>query len=99
MPEPIRIVIADDHAVVRTALSLLLSAEPNVDVVGQAGNGVEAVEQAERLRPDVILMDVKMSVMDGVDATRGIAGAFPTVKVVWLSFHEGEYMARTMCEA
>ncbi|MGH3682917.1 MAG: response regulator [Natronosporangium sp.] len=68
----IRVLIADDQGMVRTGFSVFLSAQPDIEVVGEAGDGAEAVRQAEQLRPDVILMDVRMPVLDGLGATRQI---------------------------
>ena len=69
----IRILLADDHAMLRAGLRALLSAEPDLEVVGEAGNGEEAVALAEQLRPDVVVMDISMPVLDGLEATRRIA--------------------------
>src|SRR5271166_5769816 len=74
---PIRIVIAEDQAVVRRGAALLLSLEPDMEVVGQARNGVEAVELAQLLHPDVVLMDLHMPIKGGVAATREITQALP----------------------
>jgi DNA-binding NarL/FixJ family response regulator len=69
----LRVIVADDHPVVREGLRAILDAEPDLDVVGEAGSGAEAVELAARLRPDVVLMDLRMPGMDGVEATGRIA--------------------------
>jgi DNA-binding NarL/FixJ family response regulator len=69
----IRMVIADDQTLVRTGFQLLLDSEEDIEVIGQAQNGAEAVELTKRLRPDVVLMDVRMPVLDGIEATRRIA--------------------------
>jgi DNA-binding NarL/FixJ family response regulator len=69
----IRVVVADDQVLVRSGFTMLLSGEPDIDVVGEAGNGAEAVALAAREHPDVILMDIRMPVMDGLDATRRIS--------------------------
>jgi DNA-binding NarL/FixJ family response regulator len=69
------VIVVDDHPVVREGLRAILDAEPDLDVVGEAGSGAEAVELAARLRPDVVLMDLRMPGMDGVEATGRIAAA------------------------
>ena len=71
-PNPIRVLIADDHRLFADALEAILAAEPEMEVVGRARNGEEAVEQALALDPDVILMDISMPVVDGVEATKRI---------------------------
>ena len=71
---PIRVLVADDQEIVRTGLSVMLNAQPDIEVVGVAADGDEAVTQARALKPDVCLMDVRMPKLDGVEATRRIAG-------------------------
>jgi DNA-binding NarL/FixJ family response regulator len=82
---PIRIVIAEDQAVVRRGVALLLSLEPDMEVVGQACNGAEAVELARLLRPDVVLMDLHMPIKGGVAATREITRALPATQILVLT--------------
>ena len=82
---PIRIIIADDQALVRRGAALLLSMEPDMEVVGQACNGVEAVELTESLHPDIVLMDLHMPVKSGVVATREITRAHPNTQVLVLT--------------
>jgi DNA-binding NarL/FixJ family response regulator len=82
---PIRIVIAEDQAVVRRGAALLFSMEPDMEVVGQARNGAEAVELAQILQPDVILMDLHMPVKGGVAATREITRALPRTQILVLT--------------
>jgi RNA polymerase sigma factor (sigma-70 family) len=83
-PMPVRVLLADDQQLVRTGLRMILSAEPGIEVVGEAANGAEAVERCQELAPDVVLMDVRMPVMDGVEATRRLQdmGEPPRVIVV-----------------
>ena len=96
---PIRVVIADDHAIVRMTLALLLAEEDDVEVVGQAADGAEAVERARELSPDVLIMDVNMPRMNGIEATRKIASGCPSVKVIGLSMHTTDTLAKEMLQA
>jgi two-component system, NarL family, response regulator LiaR len=81
----IRILIVDDHAVVRQGLRMFLALDPDLEVIGEAGDGAEALEQARRLHPDVVLMDLLMPRMDGVAATAAIRGELPDVEVIALT--------------
>ena len=85
---PVRVLLADDHAVVREGLRELLSEQPQLEVVGEAADGVEAVAQAHALLPDVVVMDVSMPRMDGIEATRRIRAELPDVRVFGLSTQE-----------
>ncbi len=84
---PITTLIADDHALVREGLRSLLAAHANIDVVGFAANGREAVREALRLRPEVVLMDISMPELNGIDATRQLLDRHPAAKVIILSMH------------
>jgi len=89
--KPIRVIIADDHAVVREGLEAILSAQPDLDLVGVATNGAEAVSLAKSLRPDVILMDLVMPQMDGLAAIQAIKTAYPDARILVLtSFADDE---------
>src|SRR5215475_13161163 len=97
--EPVRILIAYDHPVVRTGLRELLSERPGLQVVGEAANGVEAISQAVALQPDVIVMDVSMPQMNGIDATREIHRTLRHIRIVGLSTHDDESTERVMRKA
>ena len=83
-----RILIADDHAVVRTGVRALLSMNSQWQVCGEAVNGKEAVEKVQKLRPDLIVLDIAMPVMDGIEAAREIRRIAPAIKILILSLHE-----------
>ena len=75
----IRVLIVDDHSVVREGLRMFLVRDPDLEVVGEAADGAEALEQARQMRPDVVVMDLLMPVMDGIAATRAIRGELPDI--------------------
>src|ERR1700761_5057214 len=93
----IRILLADDHEVVRDGVRALLEKQPDMAVVAEAGDGREAAELAEELLPDVIVMDVGMPNLNGIDATRRILTAHPQIAIVILSMHQDEsYVLRSL---
>jgi DNA-binding NarL/FixJ family response regulator len=94
-PAPIRVLVADDQTVVRVGYMAILAAQADMTVVGEAGNGLVAVQEAARLRPDVVVMDVQMPVLDGIEATRRLAGpaaAAPVKVLVVTTFNLDEYV-------
>jgi DNA-binding NarL/FixJ family response regulator len=92
-----RILLADDHRMVRQGFRLILQAQEDMEVIGEAGNGREAVELAKSLKPDVVVMDVTMPELNGIEATRRIREAEPFVRVLALSVHrDGIYVRETV---
>ncbi|HEX5810257.1 MAG TPA: response regulator transcription factor [Anaerolineales bacterium] len=93
----IRVIVADDHTVLRDGLRYLLEAQGDIQIIGMAANGQEAVDQAAQSCPDVILMDISMPVMNGIEATRHICRICSNTKVAILSMHHtAEYMQRAL---
>lgn len=86
----ITVLLADDHAVMREGVLALLKAEDDISVIGEAENGLQAVEAASRLRPDVVVMDISMPELNGMEAARQILEAAPDTKVIMLSAHHEE---------
>ena len=95
----IRILIADDHAVVREGTRRILEQEPDMEVVGEAGDGEEAVNLATSLKPDVVIMDISMPKMDGIEATRLIKAACPSITVLALSAYDDDQFVFSLLEA
>ena len=95
----VRILLADDHSVVREGMAQVLKEEADFEVVGQAANGQEALEEARRLLPDLVVMDVSMPVMNGIEATRRILAELPRIKILGLSMFDDESHAQVMREA
>ncbi len=91
---PVRVLVVDDHAVLRQSLRYMLESQPGIEVVGEASNGREAVDLAEKLRPDVVLMDTIMPGLNGIEATRQIRHRLPKTKVMMLTgYAEDEHIA------
>lgn len=94
-----RIIVADDHPVIRRGLMELIGNEPGVSIIGEACDGIEAVELARLLHPDLILMDINMPEMNGVKATQIIKSELPEIQVVAISMYEDQHIIHKMMEA
>jgi DNA-binding NarL/FixJ family response regulator len=97
--DKITVVLADDHTVVRQGLRILLSAEPDMLIVGEAENGRQAVDMTKKLLPDVVVMDIAMPVLNGLEATRQITRSVPATKVLVLSSYSEEAYVQQLTEA
>lgn len=97
MNRPIRILLADDHAILRDGIRALLNDETDLQVVGEADNGRQALEKARALRPDIVIMDIGMPLLSGLEATRQIRRDVPEARVLILTMHQNdEYLAQVM---
>jgi len=99
VPKPFRIMIADDHTIVRQGLARLLKDRPELEVVGQAVNGRNAVDRALELKPDVIIMDIAMPQLNGIEAAKRIRKKLPKTKIVILSMYSHEHYIHELFEA
>ncbi len=97
--KPIRILIADDHALIRNGLRMLLGTHADLEVVGEAADGIEALERTRQLRPDVLVIDVAMPRMNGLEAAQLVRDVVPETRVVMLSMFEKESFARQALQA
>lgn len=88
--QKIRILLADDHTILRAGLRMMLNAQPDMEIVGEAQDGRQAIAETQRLQPDIILMDITMPDMNGIEATRQIKRLHPETKVLMLTMHENE---------
>jgi len=86
----VRVLLADDHAIVRAGVRMLLETEPDLEIVGEAENGREAVEMANELQPDIVVMDISMPEMDGFEATKHVKASLPECEVLVLTMHDNE---------
>ena len=99
MTRKTRILLADDHAVVRQGFGRILAAQSDMEIVGEAGNGREAVEMAGKLKPEVVVMDVSMPELNGIEATRRLVKSLPYTKVLALSMHKDSVYVREILRA
>jgi DNA-binding NarL/FixJ family response regulator len=95
----IRILLADDHSLVRRGFAMILAAQPDMQIAGEAGNGREAVELAQKIKPDVVIMDVTMPELNGVEATRRLIELSPRSRVLALSMHKDAVYVREILRA
>jgi DNA-binding NarL/FixJ family response regulator len=95
----IRILLADDHAVVRQGFKMILAEQPDMEIIGEAGNGREALALAESLKPDIVVMDVAMPELNGIEATRRMRESVPQARVVALSMHKDSVYVREILRA
>jgi DNA-binding NarL/FixJ family response regulator len=98
MPKPVRILLADDHTIVRQGLARLLEEQRNFKVVGEAVNGQDAVEKAEKLKPDIIIMDIAMPRMNGIEAAKRVRKVMPETKIIILSMYSHEHYIHELLE-
>ena len=97
MAKKIRVLVAEDHAVVREGIRLILESQPDMEVIGEAADGREALEKTRELHPDVVLMDIGMPEMNGLEATRQIKRSLPETQILALTVHEqGDYLFRML---
>jgi two-component system response regulator NreC len=92
-----RILLADDHTILRAGLKMMLNAQPDMEVVGEAQDGRQAIQEAQRLQPDIVLMDITMPDMNGIEATKQIKRNLPTARILILTMHEhDEYVFQAL---
>jgi DNA-binding NarL/FixJ family response regulator len=97
--KPTRVLLVDDHEVVRKGLRALIDSRPEFEIVGEAVNGRDAIEKTKRLRPDVVILDLSMPEMSGLEATRQIVKNVPQTQVLVLTIHDSENMASAALQA
>lgn len=88
--EPVKVVLADDHEIVRNGIKTLLESEGQIEVLGEASNGMEAIEKVIALKPEIVILDIRMPIMNGIEATAKLREVSPNTKVLILSMHDDE---------
>src|SRR5674476_311327 len=91
MYRPIEVLLADDHEIFRDGLNLMFKKNPDINLIGEAGNGEELMKLARKLNPDVIIMDIQMPVMNGIEATKLLTSEMPHIGIIALSIMEDDY--------
>jgi len=100
MPNPkIRILLADDHTILRKGVRMLIGSQPDMEVIGEARTGREAIDETRRLHPDLIIMDISMPELNGIESTRQICSDFPHTRVLALSMHKDSVYVREILRA
>jgi len=99
MYRPIEVLLADDHEIFRDGLNLMFKKNPDINLIGEAGNGEELMKLARKLNPDVIIMDIQMPVMNGIEATKLLTSEMPHIGIIALSIMEDDYQIVEMLEA
>jgi two-component system response regulator NreC len=99
MPDEIRLLLVDDHEIVRTGISMLLESETGMNIIGQASTGLQALEMASQLQPDVVIMDITLPDISGIEVTRRLKAQHPGIAVVALTIHEDQQYFFEMLQA
>lgn len=95
----VRILIVDDHQAMRETLKTLLAEDPGIEIAGEAANGKEAIEMAKEIKPDMIIMDIAMPVMNGIDATKILHIEMPKIKIIGLTMYSNRHFINSMMDA
>src|SRR4026209_507847 len=99
LSKKIRVLLADDHAILRKGVRMLIDSQPDLEVVGEAKTGREAIEEARKLKPDIVVMDVSMPELNGIEGTRQICDELTQTKVIGLSMHKDSVYVREILRA
>ena len=99
MDRKMRIIVVDDHRMFRESLRQIIDTQNDMEVIAEADNGLSAIKQVQKFRPDVVMMDIRMPVIDGINATRQIKSRFPEIKIIALSGHSDSIYVEKMLNA